>query len=108
MLLIPLTPASPRLAIPFLIAAQVFSGIGHPIYSINQLSLRQALTPDRLLGRVNASRRFVVFGIGPLGALAGGVLGQSIGLRGTLGVAATTLGLSVLWMILSPLRTMRA
>lgn len=108
MLLIPLAPASSALAIPFLIVAQVFSGIGYPIYNISQLSLRQALTPDRLLGRVNASRRFIVFGIGPLGALAGGVLGQSIGLRGTLGVAATMLGISVLWMILSPLRTMRA
>lgn len=107
MLLIPLSPASPKLAIPFLIMAQVFSGIGQPIYSISQLSLRQALTPDRLLGRVNASRRFIVFGISPIGALAGGLLGQWLELRATLAVAGAVMGLSFLWVLLSPLRTMR-
>jgi len=47
-------------------------GIGSPLYSINQLSVRQMLTPERVLGRVNASRRFIVFGISPIGALIGG------------------------------------
>ncbi|HSH77578.1 MAG TPA: MFS transporter [Herpetosiphonaceae bacterium] len=107
MALIPLAPAAPRLAIPFLITAQVLEGIGGPVYSISQVSLRQALTPDRLLGRVNATRRFVVFGIGPIGALTGGLLGQWLGLRGSLGVASAVMGLSFLWVMLSPLRTMR-
>ncbi len=107
MALIPLAPTSPSFAIPFLIAAQVLGGIGGPIYSISQVSLRQALTPDQLLGRVNASRRFVVFGIGPIGALMGGLLGQWLGLRVTLGVASAVMGLSFLWVMLSPLRTIR-
>jgi predicted MFS family arabinose efflux permease len=107
MSLIPLAPASPVSAIIVLMAAELLGGLGAPIYSISQVSLRQALTPDRLLGRVNASRRFVVFGIGPLGALIGGVLGQWLGLRSTLGVASAAMGLSLLWVTLSPLRTMR-
>ncbi|MDG4766937.1 MFS transporter [Solwaraspora sp. WMMD406] len=80
---------------------------GSVIYNITQLSFRQRLTPDRLLGRVNASMRFLVWGTMPLGALAGGVLGQYLGARTTLVVAAICQTLVFLPTFLSPLRTMR-
>jgi hypothetical protein len=89
------------------IAAQVMSGIGTPVYSINQITVRQAIVPSRLLGRVNASRRFLVFGVIPLGALLGGAQGQALGLRSVLVVGVAWQALSVLWLLLSPVRTLR-
>ena len=69
------------------------------LYNVNQVSLRQAITPDRLLGRMNASMRFLVWGTIPIGSLIGGFLGDAIGLRPTiilsavLGVAVVPVGL---------------
>ncbi len=63
--------------------------IGGVAYNITQVSLRQAITPARLLGRMNASMRFLVWGTIPVGACAGGAMGTQIGLRPTLRAAAT-------------------
>ncbi len=100
---------SPMMAfmLPLLVLAQVSTGIGRSIASINQISLRQAITPDRLLGRVNASRRLLVFGIIPFGALLGGVLGESLGLRTALSAGAAIQILGFIYTALSPLRTVR-
>ena len=73
---------------PVLVAAFAISICGGTIYNITALSLMQTLTPERLLGRLNASRRFVVWGTIPLGSLVGGILASSIGLRATLWVGA--------------------
>jgi MFS family permease len=91
-------------AVPSLIVAQVLLGAGAPVYSVNQVSLRQALVPDRLLGRVNASRRFVVFGAAPPGALLGGFLGSTLGLRPALLAGALGVALAFLAVLFSPLR----
>jgi hypothetical protein len=69
------------------------------VYNVNQVSLRQALTPDQLLGRVNATNRFLVWGCAPLGALAGGLLGATLGLRPTLALAALGELVAVLWLV---------
>jgi predicted MFS family arabinose efflux permease len=69
--IMPLTGGPMPLQMVLLIGAQSLRGIGSPIYNINQLSVRQMITPERVLGRVNASRRFIVFGISPIGALLG-------------------------------------
>ena len=87
------------------VGGQVLLGLGAPIYSVNQLSLRQAITPDRLLGRVNAGRRFVVFGVAPLGALAGGFLGEALGLRAALLAGSLCMVGAVVAAIASPLRS---
>ena len=60
--------------------AVVLLGLGNAISSIGIITMRQRLVPDALLGRVNASYRLVGSGATPLGALAGGVLGQVAGL----------------------------
>jgi MFS family permease len=62
--------------------------LGNPTYNIAQVSLRQAICPDRLQGRMNASMRFTVWGTLPIGAALGGVLGGWIGLRPTLFIGA--------------------
>ena len=57
---------------------------GQIVYAITSVSLRQRLCPPRLLGRVNATTRFLIMGLFPAGALLGGALGQLIGARVTL------------------------
>jgi MFS family permease len=103
--LIPLAPQS--FPIPFIVLAEVLSGVAIVLFNINAISLMQGLTPPRLLGRMNASRRFVVWGTIPLGAILGGVLGTAIGLRPTLFVGALGACLCFIPMLFSPLRTIR-
>src|SRR5438132_2177012 len=79
LVLVPLAPAS--FPIPFIVVAFTFVGFGVVLYNVSGISLTQALTPERLLGRVNASRRFIVWGTIPLGALVSGGLASWIGLR---------------------------
>ncbi|HEX9334616.1 MAG TPA: MFS transporter, partial [Pseudonocardiaceae bacterium] len=83
------------------------NGFGAVVYNIAQVSYRQAICPDRLLGRMNASVRFMVWGTLPLGALVGGVLGNTIGIHPTLWVGAIGTLLSPLPVLFSPLRKLR-
>lgn len=83
------------------------SSFGAVVYNIAQVSFRQAICPDRLLGRMNASVRFMVWGTLPLGALVGGGLGALIGIHPTLWVGAIGDMLSPLPVLLSPLRRLR-
>ncbi len=90
-----------------LAVAMVFGSAGSVIYNITQVSFRQGLCPTDLLGRMNATMRFLVWGTMPLGTFIGGVLGTVIGVRHTLLVAAICGCLPFLSVFLSPLRTMR-
>ena len=82
---------------------------GAVLYAINYLALRQALTPDRLLGRMTATMRFLTVAAAPLGSLVGGVLATGIGLRHTLWVIGSLgLALTVAAMRWSPVRLHRA
>jgi MFS family permease len=108
-LLIPLAPeAAP---VPLLIAAQFLVSFGGTTYNISQLSLRQAITPARLHGRMNATMRFMVWGTLPVGAALGGALGGALGLRPTIWVAAVASLLPVLPALRSsvwPVRSVEA
>lgn len=90
-----------------LIAAMFVFGLGGVIYNINQVSLRQAITPDRMLGRMNASVRFIVWGTMPIGAFIGGILGNTIGLRPTLWISAIGGSFCFLPPLLSPVRHLK-
>lgn len=94
--------ATPATATVMLIAGFAIGSAGIPAYNINQVSLRQAITPARLQGRMHATMRFVVWGTMPLGGVLGGTLGSLIGLRPTLLVAAAGTTLAFLWVRLSP------
>jgi MFS family permease len=61
--------------------------LGQIVFSITNVSLRQRICPDRILGRVNATVQVLILALFPLGALLGGALGQLIGARWTLLVA---------------------
>ena len=102
-LLLPLAGlVGPSLAL--VLAAQVAEGIGGALWGINQMSLRQYLTPVPLLGRVTAARRVLLFGAAPLGSMLGGVLGGAVGLRATLLVGALGVLGALGLLILSPVR----
>jgi predicted MFS family arabinose efflux permease len=106
-LLVPLAGGSLWLVVPLLTAAQFFFGIGLTIFNVNQTSLRQAIVPAHLLGRASATGRVMAAALVPLGALLGGLLGEVIGLRPTLALAAGGELLAALWLWLSPLRMLR-
>ncbi len=105
-LLVPLATGPVVVAVAMLTFARLVATLGGPVTSINQISLRQAITPDRLLGRVNGTMRFVSLGLAPLGALVGGLLGDLIGLRPTLVVGAIGLQIGFVILYLSPVRAL--
>ncbi|HWI53865.1 MAG TPA: MFS transporter [Symbiobacteriaceae bacterium] len=95
------------LVIAFLAAQQLFGDGAIIIYMINATSLRQAVTPERFLGRVSATLRVSDWTCMLVGTLLGGILGELIGLRSALVVACLgQLGAGV-WLWFSPVRTMR-
>ena len=77
------------------------------VHNINELSLRQAIAPAQLLGRVNSAAHLTFRGILPLGALLGGAIAERIGLRNAMFVGAAGFLLSTLWLIFSPIRRLR-
>jgi MFS family permease len=80
-------------------AAFFVSGTGSGVWNVITVSLRQRVTPDRLLGRLNSGYRLLAWGSRPLGALAGGVLAQVFGLRAVF-VVMTVLTLSLVPVVL--------
>jgi predicted MFS family arabinose efflux permease len=108
--------AAPMLVYPFvhrdwtlglLVAAQLTFWSAGVVYNITQVSFRQGLCPPHLLGRMNATIRFMVWGTMPLGALLGGILGSALGVRETMLIAAIGGMFPPLSVLLSPLRHMR-
>jgi MFS family permease len=98
-----------------LVVGGVILGFSVVVYNVNQVGLRQAITPDRMLGRMNATMRLIVWGTIPIGALIGGVLGTVFsdmlgtlqGLQLVLWVAAIGGTLSFLPVLFSPVRSLR-
>ncbi len=95
----------PLWAVVALMAAQQLIGDGAmTMHIIHGTSLRQSVTPDRVMGRVNASLQVTDWSFMLVGTLLGGVLGESIGLRGALLVAVAGKLLAVAWLYFSPVR----
>lgn len=100
--LVPLAPGGGPLSYAMYVLAFTCCGIGSTMSTIHVVSLRQVITPDHLLGRVNAGCRFIAWGPLPLGALLGGYLGDALGLRPTLYVTAFGFLFALLWVVFSP------
>lgn len=103
----PLAGLFPVAAIPLLIAGSFLESFLVLLYNITQVTMRQRLCPPRLLGRMNASIRFVVWGVVPISSVLAGLLGTVIGILPTMwiGVVGTVLGAG--FVVLSPLTTMK-
>ena len=101
-LLVPL--AQFGFAVPLLLASSMIGSFANPVYNINQVSLRQAITPDRVQGRMNATVRTVIWGTIPIGALIGGVIGNAYGLVPAMYAGIAVSLLAGAWILAGPVR----
>ncbi len=90
-----------------LVASSLLLTFAAVVYNVTQVSFRQRLCPRPLLGRMNASIRFLVWGVMPIGSLVGGLLGQAYGARAVFWVGLAGSVLAALPVLLSPLVGMR-
>jgi MFS family permease len=102
LLLVPLAGGTKPVVLLMLFTAEFLSGLGVMILDINASTIMTALTPHRVRSRVTGAFQFVNYGIRPLGALVGGALGSTIGLRPTLFAGAVGGLLGVIWLMPSP------
>ena len=91
----------------WMIAAQV-GDFTWPLYMVNETSLRQAVTPPRLLGRVNSANQLLFRGLLAAGGVGAGMAAQRVGIRPALFIGAAGFLLSNLWLIFSPIPRLRA
>jgi len=105
LLSIPLASTLP--AVPTLVIGGFLISWAVVIYNITQVSFRQRLCPKPLLGRMNASVRFLVWGPMPVGAFLGGTIGNFLGIVPTLWIFAVLAVFAALPVLFSPLLTMR-
>ncbi|HEX8735622.1 MAG TPA: MFS transporter, partial [Pyrinomonadaceae bacterium] len=104
MALVPLASGSVIFVTVLLALSHLLHAFAVQINGINLVSLRQAITPAHLQGRMNASFRFVNVGMMMFGALIAGTLGELIGLRATLVIGAVGMLLPFLRLLFSPVR----
>ena len=104
---LPLILAPADLLFPAVAGSVFLGGYFGVVWNINQISLRQAITPTRMQGKMNATMRFIVWGTIPLGMIAGGFLGGVIGLFPTVAVGAIGSLFAFLPVALSPVRQLR-
>ena len=87
--------------------AEFIAFFGIPIYNINQVSLRQIITPNRLQGRMNATMRTFVWGTIPAGSFLGGIFASGLGTVPTLLIGIVISGGASLWIFLGPIFKLR-
>lgn len=103
--LVPLARGPVLVAGLFLLAAQIIGDGLMTMAFVNDISLRQTMVPDRLLGRVTATANVLGVVVMPVGALAGGIIGQLASPRIALGAAASCFSLAALWIAMAPFPT---
>jgi MFS family permease len=107
LLLIPLAPVDTYGAIPYVGLAMVISSFGVVLYNVTQVSMRQAITPERLQGRMNSVIRFIVWGVMPIGTLLGGAIASGFDLRTAIWVGAIGVALAWLPVVIGPVKSLR-
>ncbi|MEU9297529.1 MFS transporter [Streptomyces sp. NPDC048266] len=107
LLLIPLAEGPLPLVVAVLFLAEFLSCVGVMLVDIAAGSFQMALIPDAVRARVMGAFRTLNHGFRPIGALVGGLLGTTIGLRPTLWIATVGAVFAVLWVLPSPLPRMR-
>lgn len=95
-------------AVALLLVGQIAGDCADDMFWINAVSLRQLVTPDHLLGRMNASMAVLSDGVYPFGILLGGALGGLIGVQATVVIAALGSLFAAAWVIVSPIRRLHA
>ena len=105
-LVIPFAPEG-NAALFLLVPAFIVGGLTNVIYNVTQVSLRQAITPERIQGRMNSVMRFIVWGTIPIGAIIGGALASQIGVKETLIVSGVGCLTPFLPVLFSPVRSIK-
>jgi MFS family permease len=104
---IPLATAATAVGVLFLVGQQIVADSALTVYDIHQVSLRQAIAPAHLLGRINASIRVTEIGAVLLGTVVAGYIGETVGLRETLWAGVGLSLLAAVVLALSPVRAVR-
>ena len=104
---VPLVALLPSGETALIAALYAIHSFGWSVWAVTQSSTRQSLAPRRLQGRITASFLFIVRGAAPLGSLVGGAVGDLLGVTPTFYIAGIGLLLSTIWLVLSPLWTLR-
>jgi MFS family permease len=107
MLFVPAATNASLLAVAFLVAQQVLGDGAYTVYDVNQVTLRQSITADETMGRVNAGIRISSMWAMLSGAIAGGILGEVAGVRATLVLSAAGLIVAAGWLVVSPVFPLR-
>ena len=109
--LLPLALAPAGTSLPVLTALVALfafvTGVAMVVYNVAQVSLRQAITPARMQGRMNATMRWFVWGTIPIGGILGGVLGTLLGVREAVLIGALGEMVAILPVLFSPVRGIR-
>ncbi|HEV2009962.1 MAG TPA: MFS transporter [Candidatus Limnocylindria bacterium] len=105
--LIPLAGGPPLVAATFLFIPQLFGDGLDTVSLIDQLTVRQQVTPPQLLGRVNGTMHVLLEGVGSIGALAGAALAEAFGIRTAIWISVAGSLAGVGFLIFSPLRSLR-
>ncbi|HEY2441972.1 MAG TPA: MFS transporter [Streptosporangiaceae bacterium] len=102
----PLLLLIPRHAGPLSVAVlaigQLIYGGSVSMFNVNGITLRQVVTPRRLLARMNATYRMLLFGVAPIGGVMGGLLGGALGLRSGLMISLILMTSPAGWLVRSP------
>ena len=106
-LLLPFASGTPIQAAAVLAVSQALLGLTVPLWTVTSNSLQQAVTPERLLGRVTAATRFVGWSVAPPAAFGAGLLADAIGLRPTLFASAVIAAVAFFYLLASPVRRFR-
>jgi MFS family permease len=102
-----LMPPEPLAAGALLFTTSFVIGLSGVIYNVTQVSFRQAITPLAMQGRMNATMRFIVWGTLPIGSVIGGILATFLPLRTTILIGALVGASAFLWVLASPVRSLR-
>jgi MFS family permease len=105
--LIPLAGVLRHHAVLLLLAAQALIGFAATVQAICQLTLQQALTPDRLRGRVTATIQFIGLSLLPVGSLVGGWVGTAQGTQWVMVIGGAGTVMSSLWLAFTRVRSVR-
>jgi predicted MFS family arabinose efflux permease len=104
---LPLAHGSVPMAMGFLIVQQLVGDTAAAVLFINEITLRQSVTPGDVLGRVNAAVQLATRGIYPVGALACGLVTQLVGVRATIVVAVAGIFIASTWLLAGPVRKLK-
>jgi MFS family permease len=104
---VPLATAANAVGVLFLVGQQIVADSALTVYDINQISLRQAIAPAHVLGRINASVHVTEIGAVLLGTIVAGYIGEAVGLRETLWAGVGLSLIAAVALALSPVQAVR-